>query len=108
MPEMTPGVSDMVRIGKALVGSAVMAWAVLDLTGSGLAASLSALLPLGLGLPNLAPFAALGLPLIVGGAALAGRLLPDALFQQAAVRLLENAGQFHEVILASLQRGGVE
>jgi hypothetical protein len=96
-----------VRCVKAGLGAVVIALASFDLSGSALIAGLAALVPLGLGLPNLAPFAALGLPALVAAAAVAARLWPETGLDLAAAALWENAGRVRTLILAGLQ-GQVE
>ncbi len=92
-----------IRWGKACLGALVIALASFDLSGSTLVAGLAALVPLGLGLPNLAPFAALGLPVLVAIVAAGARLWPELGLDLAAASLWENAGHVRTVILAGLQ-----
>jgi hypothetical protein len=88
---------------KACLGAVVIAGASFDLSGSALLAGLAALVPLGLGLSNLAPFAALGLPALVAAAAAGARLWPETGLDLAAAALWENADQVRTLILAGLQ-----
>jgi hypothetical protein len=105
---MEIGMEGAIRYGKACLGAVILGAATLDLTGSAWAACAAALLPLGLGLPNLAPFATLGMPVLAAILALGARLWPGGAIDAVAATLWENAGHVRAVILAGLQGGGVE
>jgi hypothetical protein len=105
---MEVGMEGAIRYGKACLGAVILGAATLDLTGNPWVAGVAALLPLGLGLPNLAPFATLGVPVLAAVAALGARLWPESAIDMAAATLWENAGHVRAVILAGLQVGGAE
>lgn len=90
----------MLRIVKSLTASGLLAWAVLDLSGSTGLAVTAALVPLGLGMSNLLPFATMALPVVMAGVAVAGRLVPDGTIDAAATTLMENAGHVRGVVAA--------
>ncbi len=87
---------------RAMLGAAVLFWAVQDLTGNTTLASIAALLPLGLGIPNIMPFTVVALPVIAATAAVAARLWPELGFDSAAV-LHENAEQVRGILSAQLR-----
>lgn len=93
----------LLRYLRAFIAAAVLFWAVRDLTGHAGAASLAALVPLGLGIPNLMPFAVVALPTIAAGVAIASRFWPDFGFDSAAAVLRDNADQVRTVLSAQLR-----
>ena len=85
---------------KSVLASALLFWAVWDLTGSAAAATLLALLPLALGVSNAMPFAAFTLPVAVAIAAIAVRVWPELGLDAAAASLRDHAEQVRQLIVA--------
>lgn len=85
---------------KSVFASALLFWAVWDLTGSAAGALLLATLPLALGVSNLMPFAAFSLPVAVAIAAAAVRIWPELGLDVAAASFRDHADQVRQLIVA--------
>lgn len=83
---------------KSVLASALLFWAVWDLSGSIVAGLMLSILPLALGLSNLMPFAAVAVPVAAATAAIAMRLWPEFGLDAAAASLRDHADQVRLLI----------
>lgn len=84
---------------KSVLASALLYWAVWDLTGSAATGLLLATVPLALGISNIMPFAATALPVVAAVVAVAARLWPELGLDAAAATLRDHADQVRQLIV---------
>lgn len=84
---------------KSMLASALLSWAVWDLTGSAATGLLLAVVPLALGISNIMPFAATALPVAVAVIAVAVRMWPELGLDAAAATLRDHADQVRQLMV---------
>ena len=92
----------MTNMIKYVFAAAILYWSVWDLTGSAAAGLMLALVPLGLGISNVMPFAAGALPVVALVAAVAARIWPELSLDLAASSLRENAHHAAQILAQRL------
>jgi hypothetical protein len=88
------------RFIKSLIAAAIMGWAVFDMSENIAFAAVAAAVPLGLGMTNFMPFAAVALPMLALIAAIAGRFWGDLGLDLATIQA--KAGTVRDMVVATL------